>query len=340
MKKIYLILLICYPFTIFAQSITQSDLPTAGTAYILGTDSAFSGLIPTQGVGVTWDYSSLINKVSDTTAFIGTSGTPYAATFSSSNLASHNLSDDSYTYFTNNSDGFYIDGSGLQSSTFSFNPPHLFAPVPFGYGDIRNNIARTQIDTTIIDSTGSTNLRFVLRYNSIFKADGTGTLILPSGTYQNVLKIKVTETRYDSVYYDIGGGVYIPFPGFSSSTLSFHHLFFSSGLQVNYLMNIDADALGNPISSEYLVASSLKVPTITDNNKVITYPNPAINVLNFNIIGNNTSIVIFDNNGKEVMKSKQIVNNHFNVEALKNGIYHYELNQNGKIQKGSFVIQH
>ncbi len=326
------------PLFIEAQTITQSDLPTVGTSFTMASDSTYSGPIPSQGQGQTWNFSTLRNLKLDTSAFIGTSGTPYSSAFPSSNVASHNLADDSYSYYTNDATGFYINGFGFQGSTIIYDPSLLFIPVPIMYGAGDYNTSRTQIDTTIIDSTGSTDIRFVILYISEFDAKGTGSLTIPSGTYPNVLRIGVTETRYDSLYIGIGGGIFIPFSG--TSTKSYHYRLFTSGLQANFLMGIDADDAGNATSSEYLVDVNIAVPKISERKNVLAYPNPAINNLNFKDIGTYTNIVVFDNNGKEVLRSNQMRNNQLNVEMLPNGIYHYEIGSNDKVLKGNFVIQH
>lgn len=338
MKKIYLLLLLCLPFSIIAQTIIQSDLPKAGTSFTLGIDDTYSGPIPTQGPMQVWNFSTLKNFRLDTSAFIDAMGTPYASSFPNSNIASLNLSDNSYSYFTNNSTGFYINGIGSSISNLTFDPMLLYIPVPLSIGVVYDNIARSQFDTSIVDTSGPVDLRFVIYYESIYKGDSYGTLTIPSGTYPNVLRFKVTETRYDSLYFGIGGGIYVPFSG--SSTLSYHYRFVTTGLEANYLMGIDADEFGNTTSSEFLVDINIAVPLVSERKNVVAYPNPAMNNLNFKNISNITGIVVYDNSGKEVLRTKQVENNSLNVALLKNGIYHYEMIFNDKIQKGNFIIQH
>ncbi len=66
MKKNYLILLLfSLPFMILAQSITSADLPNVGSAFTMGVDTAYTGVVPSQGPGQTWDFSSLQNKQLD-----------------------------------------------------------------------------------------------------------------------------------------------------------------------------------------------------------------------------------------------------------------------------------
>lgn len=338
MKKIYLLLLLCLPFIVEAQTITQSDLPVIGTSFTLAKDSTYTGPIPSPSLGQTWDFSSLLNLTHDSIAFVDINTTPFVDKFLNSSLAGYHVAADNYNYFFSDTSGFYITGHANQSSYLNYNPQQLYIPVPFSFtSPSRNDSGRFTIDTTI----GSVNYRYATSIKSLFKPDGTGTLTIPSGTYQNVLGIKDIEERYDSVYYD-SMGVYVPMHDSSTYIVTFHYRYYTSGFQANYLMGIDADFNGNTIKSEYLVETAipLTVPTITEDKNVYAYPNPAIKDINFKFISSNFGIVVYDNSGKEVLKSKQIDSKRLNVEMLKNGVYHFEINQNNKIQKGSFVIQH
>ena len=338
MKKFYLTLLLSLPFAIYAQTITQADLPTVGTSYTLGVNPSYTGPIPSPGLNQTWDFSALQNIEQDTLIFTTPGGTPYLDDFEFSNLTSYNASDDSYVYFTSVGTGFYIDGVGSPGAIIKYNPSLLFVPVPFSYGaNLVINTARIQKDTTIVD-TATINLRIVIYYESDFKVYATGTLTTPTSVYTDVLGVRVSETRYDSVYIDMGGGIYFPIS--DNATQSTHYRYFKSGSSASYLLGIDVDSAGSPLRSEFLVEAGVAVPKVSANKKMNAYPNPAFNDLNFKNLTSNTSIVVFDNNGKEVLRAKQINNSRLNVETLKNGVYHFEIDQNGTIQKGSFVIQH
>ena len=87
MKKIYLALLFSIPFLINGQTITQADLPHAGTAFTMGNDTTYTAPVPAGGMGQVWDYSGLLNHRTDTNGFIAAAGTPYASCFRGSNFA-------------------------------------------------------------------------------------------------------------------------------------------------------------------------------------------------------------------------------------------------------------
>ena len=322
------------PIITGAQTINQVDLPTVRTAFSLGIDTNYTGVIPLGGQNQTWNLSTLHYLYADTTVFINPAGTPYAANFPNSNVAGVNLRNNSYSYFINDPTGFYLNGVGTQNTVIPYNPPLLYIPVPFSYGDSRTDEARIQKDTT----SGGQNYRIVEVIDANFKADGTGSLTIPSGTYQNVLRFKVTVSTYDSIFVETIPGNYTL--ASSSFKLSYHYRWVTSGSDANYLLGLDADQNGAATKSEFLLASGLGLPKITENKSLVSYPNPVINILNFKNISSNSSIVIYDNSGKVVLKSMKIVNNSLNVELLKNGIYHYEILTNDNLLKGNFVVQH
>jgi hypothetical protein len=342
MKKIYSFIICCLPLFLEAQTITQNDLPTAGIAFTLGTDSTYSAPVPPGGMNQTWNYSALQNLVLDTAGFILPAATPFSSLFPVSNLASHDVAQNTYAYYTSNSSGFYIDGFVNGGTILSYTQPDLYIPVPLSYGTTRNNTARSVIDTTVIDTSGNpVNLRIVFRIESQFIADGTGNLTTPTTTYSNVLRLKITTLTYDSVYVDIGGGIYFPLPGGSSVVHKTHYRYLSSGLPVNYLLGIEADSTGTTsVSSEYLIASiNLSVPYLVIENSPKIYPNPVFHEINFNFLNEEASLIIY-NTGKQIISSSDIYNKPLNVEKLKNGVYHYLLIKKDQSEKGSIVIQH
>jgi len=340
MKKIYLALLLVLPFISKAQpTITMADLPVIGITYIMGTDPAFAGPVPTTGPMQTWDYSNLLYLDYDTTAFIDPSMTPYYIDHFMSNVSSYDPTSDAYAYYTNTTDGFYLDAIQDPYRNTNFFPPQLFVPVPFTFGDTRPTYSTTQFDTAITDTMGTTIYRFVYRIGSFHKANGYGTLTTPNGTYTDVLAINITDTVYDSVYVDIGGGNFLPLFGSMNQSVSYR--FFTTGLTANYIMGMELDSTGTvPISSEFLVDHPLGIEKVTESKKAIAYPNPASQNINFKYMTENSKIIIYDSGGKEVYRSVNSGLKNINVQTLENGIYHYELNNSGKVQKGSFVVQH
>ncbi len=337
MKKIYSLLLIVLPAFMQAQTITQADLPTAGTAWIMNEDTNYVAAVPSGGMGQTWNFASLLTNNVDTQAFQAAAGTPYASAFPSSNLATYSSADGSYGYFTNSSTGFYADGSGSSTGNLIYNPPMLYIPVPFSYGSTTNSVGRIQVDTSIAGQ----GYRIVLRFETSFEGDATGSLTIPSGTF-NVLRIKTIQLAYDSISVEVspGTGIYVPFSGSVSQTTDYH--FVSSGNPVNYIMGLSADSLGTMTTGSryYSGQSSIGIEKPNTFAKQPVYPNPAMDKIRFNSQDINAELVIYDNSGHEVKRIVGNIGNSIDVQNLKQGVYHYKVVYSNHTESGSFVVQH
>ena len=134
MKKIYFALLFSIPFLINGQTITQADLPHAGTAFTMGNDTTFTAPVPAGGMSQVWDYSGLIK--SPDRHYRIYFGSRYAVCFIISvfELCYFRPMQRGYSYFTSSATGLYINGFVKRSSVLVFDPSQLFIPVPFSFG--------------------------------------------------------------------------------------------------------------------------------------------------------------------------------------------------------------
>lgn len=340
MKKALLTILLLGPFIVRSQTITTADLPTAGLAWITGNDSTYSQAIPSGGTGQTWDYSTLQNLENDTAGFINAAGTPYASSFPNSNLAGYDSQSGIYSYFTTNTSGIYLDGIIGPSIQYIYENSQLYIPVPFTYGDVRNTFSRIQIDSVYLGF----NSRFVLRTNSTFTADGSGNLTLPSGQFNNALRIKEIAITYDTLSIDTCGGNYITISNSASQITRYN--FVMPGNPVALVMGIEADSLGQfATSSQYFTGAFVNsVPVVQRSAKVKTYPNPANESVNLDLttINDISLIEIFDLNGSLIKTIQPDASGITTIPAseLSNGVYHYSISGKGKMVSGTFQVQH
>jgi hypothetical protein len=126
----------------------------------------------------------------DTSGFQDAAGTVYASTFTTANLASHEAGTNNWSYFTSSATGFYINGFGTDTGIFIVQPKQLYVPVPFTYGNTRNDVSRVQVDTVVSGLTA----RIILNFNCTFDADGYGSLTTPVAYLQQY----VAHQRNDS----------------------------------------------------------------------------------------------------------------------------------------------
>ena len=338
--------------TVNAQiTLTQSNLPVAGSAFILGADTTYSANITPGGASQNWDYSSLVNASQDTMGFVAISSSPYASSFPLANLAANSVKDSIWTFFINNSSGFYINGAypygttgiaGVTNTALVYNPSQIFAPVPFTFGNTRSDVSRFRID---ID-TLSQHLRLVHRTESALEADGYGSLTLPNGTYPNTLRIKTISTVYDSLFVDLLGiGFYTLLN--SSVTQSSNYRWFRN-TQPAYLLGLDGDSLGNIMnSSEYLLnGTSTGIEQQAGSaNAVAVYPNPAATQINFILpetVKANTFIKVYNAEGQLVRETliEGLSGYGFGTSTMENGLYFYSIIGSDQNYIGRFVISH
>jgi hypothetical protein len=336
MKKIYTLLLITFPFLANSQTITQADLPTAGIGYTMNVDSTYNGVISAGGTGLNWDFSSLQTSYTDTTAFMAAAGTPYAAAFPGANLASFDWTDTSYAYFTNSSTGFYLNGVGTATDTVPYTPPLLYVPVPFSFGS-----SMTSSSTITIDQmSGGSHYRFVIHYDNTYEGDATGSLITPVANYNSVLRVKTTTVEYDTLSIDTFG-VWLTLGSSVSQSTEFNYL--TSGNTVNLVMNISGDSLGTQATESQYLSGQINLssqPLTIRNFKQEPYPNPATNLLKFDLTNENTDLIIYDMNGAQVLRYQGNFGGVVDVQKLNSGVYHYKLSKTDNTESGSFVVQH
>jgi hypothetical protein len=242
--------------------------------------------------------------------------------------------------------GAYAYGSngigGVSNVPLVFNPSQLFEPVPFTYGNSRNDFSRFVID---LDTLGQ-NIRLVHRTVSAFDADGYGSLILPNATYANTLRIKTIATVYDSIFVDILGIGFYTFLN-ASVTQSSNYRWFRNG-QPAYLLGLEGDSLGlNANYSEYLLngATTGISQTTAPSKSVSVFPNPATAQINFlfpEMTSDNTSLKIYDAKGAIVRETEidGLTGYGFGISNMENGLYFYSIVGSSMNYTGRFVVSH
>ena len=203
MKKSLHLLLVGNLFSAVS-AFAQPVLTAAGinpTVGISNTSNAANYVSPGgSGVSQTWNLSAMTSTGSSVTTFIAPSSTTYASSFPSANVAI-NLGSGSYSYYKTSSTAWQNEGvaSGSGPVIMSYSNPEDFLRYPFtfnsGYTD---TWATTFVSgTTTFYRTGST----------VVTADSYGTLITPSGTFSNVLRVHFYEDYQDSA--NISGNPFI-----------------------------------------------------------------------------------------------------------------------------------
>ena len=328
-KQLTLLLLLCTGVILAQPTITFSALPVAGTIHSANYDTLGNALwIDSGGINKTWDYSSdftVHTQSSDT--FQDVSLANYSATFPNSNLY---LTSGSYEvfYFTSTT-GLYLDGetAGSTYSTMDNNPDELIMPVPFTY-------LNTIKDTSFLSYPNDPMAPFYVTIYLVktIEADAYGTLTTPDGTFNDVLRLKVTHMEKDS-----SGTSFTTNISYDNWT---EYIWVQNTSDL-FLMSITVDSNGIISGGKYntglLTSNDEK---IVDHYNIISYPNPANKTINWTLKTDKGVIKVFDLKGKEVNRV-QVKDRtpKMDISSFSNGLYLYEYyDENGnKTAAGEFI---
>ena len=275
--------------TFFAHAqpvITSANNPVIGEVDSLTyVDSA--GISPGPGgTGVIWNFVPSVTTGYATVTFRACTSTPYCDSFPGSNLVSYTIhpsSDSSYDYLNANTASLDFNGGCWFSPSpqFSYQSHNSLIRYPFTYGDcyLDTVYTRNYASGTFLPGTTSDSIA----------ADGYGTLILPTGTYNNVLRVKRWQTNSAitgraEIYYWYKQGCHMPLMCIAQDftamgTVSYQQSFYYSNA---------------PLPVE--IAGIKKMPV-----DIKAYPNPATDMLNISFAlddATNAVLTILDITGR------------------------------------------
>jgi len=335
MKHFTLIWLTVFSLTFSAQTLTQSNhAPHLGspdyTVYVLDSASYYPGA---EGSNQVWNFNATTSTVVTTY-----STSNYASvTFSPANIMIKGDNNNSAYYLSSPTDLKYYGGDmtvGGNNLTVKYITPAIFANYPFGFGN--------SVTSTTSGSVSSTNpfpITQAFSGTCTATAVGTGTLILTSRTFNDVIKMKTVQKlvagsaiggiNFTIVNYDYYSTSSSRNPIFSIQTLTL-----SSGFGNTYQKTVT-------VQKDYDIVGINE----TKNNQIVltVYPNPCHEFIQFyTTTYENLKINIYDTTGKLIIRDYiekgQAV---LNTSHLSNGIYLYNIEntQHEIIKSGSFNVQ-
>lgn len=187
MKTRYASILLALPVTAIAQPVLQyANVQLIGNTYPVHLVTNPGSSDPnTDGANVTWDFSSATMTMNaGSTTFMAPAGTPYAASYPTSNLAQSVTipGGTTYTYFNLQSTQLDMLGEGIGGADPTiYTDPKTPLQFPYAFND-------WFIDYYAYEGTDYSVSRAYMGY---------GTVILPTGTYTDVVKIASTSGAID-----------------------------------------------------------------------------------------------------------------------------------------------
>lgn len=310
MKKLFLILATTCTTLSFAQPVitAASFNPVAGdfihyrADYIEDT-LLFPG-IETAGPGLTWDYSTLYSPYTWDFEVHNAADFSYYDSFPTANIAIYSHEEGWYgsvtTYWyalTNDSFCKTVGDYELTNNVYSYSDGFHFK-FPMNYGD-------TFTDTSV---SASSSTIYSIETNPA-EVDAYGTLILPSGTFYNALRLKIVEYNYVTYYWMV--------PGIHFPVLNAH-------------IQTPVGSSTIPASSEfyYTTAWPTNISNVQNTLPFSVFPNPAADELNVSLKTSNTAttaLTLTDATGRIVYTLNAIppTENKFSINTanLPTGIY-------------------
>lgn len=297
------LLLVFLAFFSFNYAFAQPVLTAANINPVVGDVYKFNSLVAQvdtlqNGPNVTWDYSSLVPYDTGTivaTTTVGTGipsadirflGPPFAINY--------------YYKF----DLTKFEYAGLENPTGIniYTDPEILLNFPFQYNDSFSDFLSS-------NWPGPSQFQYGTVYS---KADGYGTLILPTGTYTNALRVKSNYYLKDST------------PGFPATDFSCIMMrWYVPGI---HLPIAYSRGYGNVTTPSFTFLSGITTGiTEVKTSEFRIYPNPCLDILHINstIPCNMTTATIQDYCGRIVLKSilKGKMDFELQLNSLTPGLY-------------------
>jgi hypothetical protein len=289
------------------------------------------------GQNQTWNFASLVmDSTIVTDTYISPVGTPGASSFPTATVAQ--FGDSTYTYYRvtpNKAEvlGIFSESSGLVTGAQVFSNPATFMAYPL-------SLNQTFVDTGAFTVSLGPGLSLTITLNQNATADGTGTLILPSGTFTNVLRIKNTITTTSTSLFGNSTSVeenyswYDPatkFPLFVVSTTTDNS---GGSTTVSHSVTMRVNNIG----------SGLEKNTSLVNTHI--FPNPAhVNgTLSVRTEGRGLSrVLVYDVLGKRVFEDQQAQTNSrgysIGTQGWMPGVYLVQVVQDGKTSTEKVILE-
>jgi hypothetical protein len=327
MRSIGSLLFCSFACTLSAQPVIHADnAPMAGTTFTMHAGTYFN--LPQTGPGQTWDYSIVGGGGGFSYVFDHASGDPQAESFPNADLV---RTGDGNSYFHSTSEeGVFFHGHISDFGNLFLDVPRQDLVYPLTFGTTWND-----------DFSGVLGSQPITGSNSCV-ADGTGALILPWGTIDDVIRVKCRMVA--------------TIPGASVEhvdTLTFFH---RAGFPWHLLRARKRVTFQNgqpmPQNLELEYASEASVVSIAEpsmrRGQMTVFPSPAQDLIHIRspLLLKALGITIFDGQGR-VMRSEGLTGSNpveirLNIADLPSGVYvlHLITGDEDPVQPERFMVLH
>ena len=262
-------------------TITNAELFQVGEIIILQECDTSAISEGNKGVNQVWDFSTLIPYGGPITAEIYSPEMLGMETMYPNSDRVEKWSNGKYVVSSNQSDASRLEAfiDSINGFSIRYPSPLLFSKRPISYGDVYQENFTSSYTVGGYDFKGGGSVKI--------EADAYGTLVLPNGNHQNVLRVKMHQTEVDTLI-QFGTTTafetitYLWFDGISSAAL----------FKINYTIS---DIPSKSVS--YLVNQTVGIKKPLEQLKLEVYPNPFNQ--NFMIeVESESGYRLYDDNGR------------------------------------------
>ena len=292
------------------------------------------------GPDVTWDFSELTNTWEPgLITVISPADAPAGNDFPDANIVM-NMNDTIFTYAKTDATGIYYLGSQITTAMipvlFKYSDIRTYLEFPFTYGDAFTDTYEG------VSTAMMTEIR--LSASSSVTADAYGTLLLPNGTFTNVLRTLTTDVEIDSIFVK---GMFV---STMTTNRTQYHWFAPDSKGPLFSMEV-SDCSGDCDTTCYytMQESIIGEAPAGSISELSIFPNPADEyvVVELNSFANAEIAVSIVNQVGQLVQTRTLtasvqsrINEKFEISDLPPGIYFVNVNCDcGKQLTNKFVVR-
>jgi Secretion system C-terminal sorting domain len=335
MKKHYIIILSSF-VSLASFTNAQPILTDVNTNFQIGEEYPINAVEyvaeGSSGANVTWDFSDLTILQTNVFTAYDPSESSFASNFPDATILLKTPDQDLDDFYITNASSWERNGYVAFSTVIiPFSDPEKILSFPFTYNSTFTDFFEGTFDLSGFNTIRSGNVTVL--------ADAYGTITLPTGTYSDVLRVKIVEDYTDEIvdlsyvliYENVQYIWYLPgqhYPIFSTS------IFNSDGSTTQ--------------SSGYFEPNSSDLKENLSKNDFKVFPNPASTDANISYaLDNNSDVKItLVNSLGQVIEESIFVNQNvgkqshiINTAKLSQGLYLVNLKIEGKIITKELVVE-
>lgn len=312
---------------LFSQTYTNKNIPTIGDSIDIMANNDMTIFKPGDGgENATWDFTTDSYPDDDYFVFVDPTSTPYTEDFTDAVLCGKSK-DKTYQYYSSVLNSVEISGfaSNLDENDPDnniyafFDPPINLFNTPLSFGTKQNSsyAGKYMLGTNEFALTGKVTT----------EVDGSGTLITPAGTFENVLRIHIQLNE----------------TGFADQQVD-RYIYVSEDYKFWIALHEEITLLGDINIQKWYAVNPIKLSqaSVAIDSEMISlkvYPNPTEDILTIKSISNIENIQIFDSMGKLLLVDNAEGSSTYQLDVanFSAGVYNVVTSSNGELTTTKFI---